>query len=148
MDADFSHNPLDLIRLQEACENGADLAIGSRYSNGVNVVNWPLSRVLLSYFASAYVRWITRMPIKDATAGFVGYRSTVLAAIPLEEVKFVGYAFQIEMKYKAWLKNFKLLEHPIIFVNREFGKSKMDGKIIWEALFGVLYLRIRKKTYL
>jgi len=148
MDADFSHDPMEIPIMLSLLKKDCDLVVGSRYVKGINVVNWPLSRILLSYFASAYVRWITRMPIKDTTAGFVGYRSTVLAAIPLEEVKFVGYAFQIEMKYKAWLKNFKLLEHPIIFVNREFGKSKMDGKIIWEALFGVLYLRIRKKTYL
>ena len=143
MDADFSHNPLDLIRLQEACENGADLAIGSRYSNGVNVVNWPLSRVLLSYFASVYVRIITGMKIADATAGFKCYKRQVLEAINLNKIKFVGYAFQIEMKYRVFVKNFKIVEVPIIFTDRTKGQSKMSGSIIREAVIGVILLRIK-----
>lgn len=144
MDADFSHNPLDLIRLQEACENGADLAIGSRYSNGVNVVNWPLSRVLLSYFASVYVRIITGMKIADATAGFKCYKRHVLEAINLDKIKFVGYAFQIEMKYRVFVKKFKIVEVPIIFTDRTKGQSKMSGSIIREAVIGVILLRIKK----
>ena len=144
MDADFSHNPLDLIRLQEACENGADLAIGSRYSNGVNVVNWPLSRVLLSYFASVYVRIITGMKIADATAGFKCYKRQVLEAINLDKIKFVGYAFQIEMKYRVFVKKFKIVEVPIIFTDRTAGESKMTGGIIREALFGVISLRFKR----
>jgi dolichol-phosphate mannosyltransferase len=143
MDADFSHNPLDLIRLQEACENGADLAIGSRYSNGVNVVNWPLSRVLLSYFASVYVRIITGMKIADATAGFKCYKRQVLEAINLDKIKFVGYAFQIEMKYRVFVKQFKIVEVPIIFTDRTKGQSKMSGSIIREAVIGVILLRIK-----
>ena len=143
MDADFSHNPLDLIRLQEACENGADLAIGSRYSNGVNVVNWPLSRVLLSYFASVYVRIITGMKIADATAGFKCYKRQVLEAINLNKIKFVGYAFQIEMKYRVFVKKFKIVEVPIIFTDRTKGQSKMSGSIIREAVIGVILLRIK-----
>ena len=143
MDADFSHNPLDLIRLQEACENGADLAIGSRYSNGVNVVNWPLSRVLLSYFASVYVRIITGMKIADATAGFKCYKRQVLEAINLDKIKFVGYAFQIEMKYRVFVKKFKIVEVPIIFTDRTKGQSKMSGSIIREAVIGVILLRIK-----
>lgn len=144
MDADFSHNPEDLIRLQKACENGADLAIGSRYSTGVNVVNWPLSRVLLSYFASIYVRIVTGMKIHDATAGFICYKINVLKGIKLNKIKFVGYAFQIEMKYKAFAKNFKIVEVPIIFTDRTKGTSKMSGAIIREAVFGVIFLRIKK----
>jgi len=147
MDADFSHNPQELIPMLLLLKDQADLVVGSRYVKGVNVVNWPLGRVLLSYFASFYVRLITAMPIKDATAGFVGYRRHVLEAIALDQIKFVGYAFQIELKYKAWLKKFKLIEHPIIFTNRVKGKSKMNGSIIWEALFGVLFLRIFKNRF-
>ncbi len=147
MDADFSHNPQELVPMLLLLKDKADLVVGSRYVKGVNVVNWPLGRVLLSYFASFYVRLITAMPIKDATAGFVGYRRHVLEAIALDQIKFVGYAFQIELKYKAWLKKFKLIEHPIIFTNRVKGKSKMNGSIIWEALFGVLFLRIFKNRF-
>ena len=147
MDADFSHNPKELIPMIKLLETTTDVVVGSRYVNGVNVVNWPLSRVLLSYFASVYVRLITGMPIKDSTAGFVGYRSIVLQSIALEQIKFTGYAFQIELKYKAWLMNFKVNEHPIVFVNRVFGISKMNGNIIWEALFGVLSLRINKNKF-
>ena len=147
MDADFSHNPKELSSMMALLKNQADLVVGSRYIKGVNVVNWPLGRILLSYFASFYVRLITGMPIKDATAGFVGYKRQVLEAIDLDQIKFVGYAFQIELKYKAWLKNFKLIEHPIIFTNRVKGKSKMNGSIICEALFGVLFLRFFKKRF-
>ena len=124
-----------------------DVIIGSRYIKGVNVVNWPLSRILLSYFASIYVRFFTGMPIRDPTAGFVGYKRSVIEAIQLKKIKFGGYAFQIEMKYKAWIRGFKLVEHPIIFLNRSLGNSKMNGSIIWEALFGVLFLRINKKNF-
>jgi dolichol-phosphate mannosyltransferase len=144
MDADFSHNPNDLPRLLEACEKGADVAIGSRYSTGVNVVNWPLSRVLLSYFASVYVRIITGMKIHDATAGFICYRKNALENIGLDKIKFIGYAFQIEMKYRAFVKGFKLVEVPIIFTDRTKGQSKMSGSIIREAIFGVILLRIKK----
>ena len=147
MDADLSHNPKELIPMLSLLQHDTDLVVGSRYIKGVNVVNWPLSRVLLSYFASIYVRLITGMPIKDSTAGFVGYRRIVLESIDLDQVKFVGYAFQIELKYKSWLKKFKLVEHPIIFTNRAKGKSKMNGSIIWEALFGVLFLRIYKRRF-
>ena len=145
MDADFSHNPNDLERLYEACHfNGADLAIGSRYVTGVNVVNWPLSRVLLSYFASVYVRMITGMKIMDATAGFICYKREVLEKINLEKIKFIGYAFQIEMKYRAFAKNFNIQEVPVIFTDRTKGQSKMSGSIIKEAVFGVISLRFRK----
>jgi dolichol-phosphate mannosyltransferase len=147
MDADLSHNPKELIPMLSLLQHDTDLIIGSRYIKGVNVVNWPLSRVLLSYFASVYVRLITGMPIKDSTAGFVGYRRNVLESIDLDQVKFVGYAFQIELKYKSWLKKFKLVEHPIIFSNRTKGKSKMNGSIFWEALFGVLFLRTYKRRF-
>jgi dolichol-phosphate mannosyltransferase len=147
MDADFSHNPKELSSMMTLLKDQADLVVGSRYIKGVNVVNWPLERILLSYFASLYVRLITGMPIKDATAGFVGYKRQVLETIDLDQIKFVGYAFQIELKYKAWLKKFKLIEHPIIFTNRVKGKSKMNGSIIWEALFGVLFLRFFKKRF-
>lgn len=143
MDADFSHNPNDLSRLLSACENGADMAVGSRYSNGVNVVNWPLSRVLLSYFASIYVKLITGMKVHDATAGFVCYKSETLKKINLNKVKFVGYAFQIEMKYRIFAKKLKLVEVPIIFTDRTKGQSKMSGSIIKEAVFGVILLRIK-----
>ena len=145
MDADFSHNPNDLERLYDACKNhDADLAIGSRYVTGVNVVNWPLSRVLLSYFASVYVRMITGMKIMDATAGFICYQRQVLEKINLDNIKFIGYAFQIEMKYRAFAKNFNLQEVPVIFTDRTKGQSKMSGAIIKEAIFGVISLRFRK----
>lgn len=144
MDADFSHNPADLEKLLMACENGADVAIGSRYSNGVNVVNWPLSRVLLSYFASVYVRMITGMKIADATAGFKCYKRIVLEKINLDRIKFVGYAFQIEMKYRAFVHQFVIQEVPIIFTDRTKGQSKMSGGIIREAVVGVIMLRLRK----
>ena len=145
MDADFSHNPNDLEKLYQACKkSGADLAIGSRYVTGVNVVNWPLSRVLLSYFASVYVRMITGMKIMDATAGFICYQRNVLEKINLDRIKFIGYAFQIEMKYRAFAKNFSIIEVPVIFTDRTKGQSKMSGAIIKEAVFGVIYLRFRK----
>lgn len=143
MDADFSHDPKDLVRLYNACyRDGADLSIGSRYATGVNVVNWPIGRVLLSYFASSYVRTITSMPIKDTTAGFVCYKRSVLETIPLENIKFIGYAFQIEMKFVAWKYGFKLAEVPIIFTDRTRGESKMSAGIFKEAFFGVLYMTI------
>jgi dolichol-phosphate mannosyltransferase len=147
MDADFSHNPKELGPMLDLLKTDVDLVVGSRYVKGVNVVNWPLSRILLSYFASLYVRILTGMPVKDATAGFVGYRRAVLESLDLNEIKFIGYAFQIELKYKAWLKKFKLVEHPIVFLNRTKGKSKMNGGIIWEALFGVLFLRLFKRRF-
>ena len=142
MDADFSHRPSDLQRLYRACANGADMAIGSRYKRGVNVVNWPLHRVLLSYGASYYVKFFTWMPIHDPTAGFVCFHRKVLEAIPLDRVKFVGYAFQIEMKYRAFRKKFNIEEISIIFTDRERGKSKMNTAIVWEAIFGVISMRI------
>ncbi|WP_299004617.1 polyprenol monophosphomannose synthase [uncultured Tenacibaculum sp.] len=143
MDADFSHNPNDLIRLYNECAiEGADVAIGSRYSVGVNVVNWSMSRVLLSYFASKYVRLITQMPIHDTTAGFVCYKRKVLERIKLDKVKFVGYAFQIEMKYKAWKHQFNIKEVSVIFTDRVLGKSKLSKGIIKEAVFGVIKMRI------
>ncbi|BDB51991.1 polyprenol monophosphomannose synthase [Flavobacterium ammonificans] len=145
MDADFSHNPTDLEKLYQACHLGdADLAIGSRYVTGVNVVNWPLSRVLLSYFASVYVRFITGMKIHDATAGFVCYKRQVLESIHLDQIKFVGYAFQIEMKYRTFCKKFKISEVPIIFTDRTKGQSKMSNSIIVEAVFGVIALRLKR----
>lgn len=144
MDADFSHNPNDLEKLYFACQNGADVAIGSRYSKGVNVVNWPLNRVLMSYFASVYVKFITGMQIHDATAGFICYRRNVLETINIDKIKFVGYAFQIEMKYRAFVHKFKIEEVPIIFTDRTLGESKMSGAIIREAVIGVIMLRIRK----
>lgn len=143
MDADFSHDPNDLPKLLKACsEDNADLAIGSRYSNGVNVVNWPMSRVLLSYFASKYVRLITRMPIHDTTAGFKCYRRSVLEAIDFHKIRFTGYAFQIEMKFRSWKQGFKLKEVPVIFTDRKLGESKMSSGIIREAVFGVILLKI------
>ena len=142
MDADFSHNPSELDAMLDYLKDGKDMVIGSRYIKGINVVNWPLGRIILSYLASVYVRLITSMPIKDPTAGFVGYKREVLEAIELDKVKFVGYAFQVEMKYKTWRKKFSYIEHPIIFTNRALGLSKMDGRIIWEGLLGVLILRI------
>jgi len=145
MDADFSHNPNDLEKLYDACHfESADVAVGSRYITGVNVVNWPLSRVLLSYFASVYVRLITGMKIQDATAGFICYKKEVLQSINLDKIQFIGYAFQIEMKYRAYAKNFVILEVPIIFTDRAKGQSKMSGSIIKEAVFGVISLRIKK----
>ncbi|PVW14167.1 polyprenol monophosphomannose synthase [Marixanthomonas spongiae] len=142
MDADFSHNPNDLIRLYNACrKNGADVAIGSRYVKGVNVVNWPMSRVLLSWGASKYVRFITGMDIYDTTAGFVCYRRKVLEKINLNKIQFVGYAFQIEMKFKAYLAKFKIEEVPVIFTDRTRGESKMDTRIISEAIFGVIKMK-------
>jgi len=144
MDADYSHNPNDLIRLYNACsKRNADLSIGSRYIKGVNVVNWPMNRVLLSWLASKYVRLITRMPIFDTTTGFVCYRRKVLEEINLDKIKFVGYAFQIEMKFKAYELDFNLKEIPIIFTDRTKGESKMDKRIIWEAVFGVISMKIK-----
>jgi dolichol-phosphate mannosyltransferase len=144
MDADFSHNPQDLPRLYNACANeGADVAIGSRYSNGVNVVNWPLGRVLMSYFASVYVRIVTGMKVKDTTAGFVAYRRQALETIALDQIRFKGYAFQIEMKFTAYKYGFALREVPIIFINRVLGVSKMNSSIFGEAIFGVLQLKLR-----
>lgn len=142
MDADFSHNPEDLIRLRAACINGADLAIGSRYVKGVNVVNWPMGRVLMSYFASMYVRWITRINIQDATAGFKCYRRVVLATIPMDKIKFVGYAFQIEMKFTAIKYGFNVVEVPIIFTDRTEGTSKMSTSIFREAFVGVIQMKV------
>ncbi|MEG9327781.1 polyprenol monophosphomannose synthase [Salinimicrobium catena] len=142
MDADFSHNPNDLIRLYNACKReGADVAIGSRYKTGVNVVNWPMSRVLLSWMASKYVRLITAMPVEDTTAGFVCYKRKVLERIHLDKIKFVGYAFQIEMKFKAYLAKYNIVEVPVIFTDRTRGASKMSGSIIWEAVFGVVKMK-------
>ena len=144
MDADFSHNPEDLGKLYHACaKEGADVAIGSRYITGVNVVNWPMNRILLSYFASKYVRFVTRMKIQDTTAGFVCYKRNVLETINLDAIKFVGYAFQIEMKFKAHLKGFNIVEVPVIFTDRAKGKSKMSGGIISEAVFGVIYMKFK-----
>lgn len=142
MDADFSHNPLDLEKLYSACANGADVAVGSRYVTGVNVVNWPMSRVLMSYFASKYVRLITGMPVHDTTAGFVCYRRRVLEAMELDKIRFKGYAFQIEMKFTARQLGFRIEEVPIIFVNRVLGTSKMSSGIFSEAMFGVIRLKI------
>lgn len=142
MDADFSHNPDDLIRLRAACQQGADMAIGSRYIEGVNVVNWPMKRVLMSYFASAYVRMITRIDIQDATAGFVCFKREVLETIPLDHIRFVGYAFQIEMKFTAIQYGFRVVEVPIIFTDRTHGTSKMSTKIFKEAFFGVIQMKL------
>ncbi|GAL67741.1 polyprenol monophosphomannose synthase [Jejuia pallidilutea] len=144
MDADFSHDPKDLIRLYKACaEGGADMAIGSRYITGVNVVNWPMNRVLMSYLASKYVRFITGMNINDTTAGFVCYRRNVLEALNLRKIKFIGYAFQIEMKFKTYLKNFKIVEVPVIFTDRTRGESKLSSGIISEAVFGVISMKLK-----
>jgi len=142
MDADFSHNPDDLIKLRQACIEGADVAIGSRYVRGVNVVNWPMSRVLMSYFASMYVRLITRIDIQDATAGFKCYKRRVLEKIPMEKIKFVGYAFQIEMKFTAIKYGFKVVEVPIIFTDRTEGTSKMSTRIFREAFLGVIQMKV------
>jgi dolichol-phosphate mannosyltransferase len=142
MDADFSHDPNDLKKLYHACKDeGYDLAIGSRYVTGVNVVNWPMSRVLLSYFASKYVRFITRMPIHDTTAGFKCYRKRVLQTIKFNKIHFVGYAFQIEMKFKSWKFGFKIKEVPVIFTDRKEGQSKMSQSIFTEAIFGIIKLK-------
>ncbi len=144
MDADFSHNPKDLLRLYSACETeNCDMAIGSRYVTGVNVVNWPMNRVLLSWGASKYVRWITGMKIDDTTAGFICYKREVLEAINLDAIKFVGYAFQIEMKFKTYLSKFKIKEVPVIFTDRTKGTSKMSKGIISEAIFGVLAMKLK-----
>lgn len=143
MDADFSHNPNDLTALYKACAyEGADVAVGSRYVTGVNVVNWPMGRVLMSYYASAYVRMVTRMPVRDTTAGFVCYRRRVLETLQLDEIRFKGYAFQIEMKFTAYKCGFKIKEVPIIFVNRVLGTSKMSSGIFGEAVFGVIRLKV------
>lgn len=141
MDADFSHAPADLPRLRQACKDGADVAIGSRYLTGVNVVNWPMGRVLMSYYASMYVRIVTRMPVHDATAGFVCYRRRVLEALPLDKIRFKGYAFQIEMKFLAFKYGFRITEVPIVFVNRVLGTSKMSSGIFSEGFFGVMRLK-------
>lgn len=144
MDADFSHNPKDIKRILEPMlENNYDVSIGSRYIKGINVVNWPLSRIILSYTASQYVQLITRMNIKDSTSGYICYKKSVLESIDLDNIKFTGYAFQIEMKYKSYLKNFKIIEVPIIFSDRLFGVSKLNGSIISEAIFGVIAMKIK-----
>lgn len=144
MDADFSHNPADLPRLYEACASGAcDMAIGSRYITGVNVVNWPMGRVLMSFFASKYVQFITGIPIRDTTAGFVCYRKRVLESIDLDRIKFIGYAFQIEMKFTTWKLGFSIKEIPIIFTDRTKGTSKMSKHIFREAVFGVIYMKLK-----
>ncbi len=144
MDADFSHDPKDLVRLYNACAiEGADVSVGSRYSIGVNVVNWSMKRVLLSYFASKYVRFITGIPVHDTTAGFVCYKREVLETIKLDKIKFVGYAFQIEMKFKAWKHGFSIKEVSVIFTDRTAGESKMSGGIVYEALFGVIKMKLR-----
>lgn len=144
MDADFSHNPNDLLKLYDACANkGADVSIGSRYINGVNVVNWPMGRVLMSYYASSYVRMVTRMKIRDTTAGFKCYKREVLKAINLDKIRFTGYAFQIEMKFIAWKLGFNIIEVPIIFTDRTEGQSKMSTSIFKEAILGVISLRIK-----
>jgi dolichol-phosphate mannosyltransferase len=144
MDADFSHNPADLLKMYNACTSqSADLVVGSRYIKGVNVVNWPMGRVLMSYYASAYVRFITRMKVRDTTAGFVCYTRRVLEAINLDRIRFIGYAFQIEMKYTAWKLGFRIYEEPIIFTDRTEGTSKMSSGIFKEAILGVISLRCR-----
>lgn len=144
MDADFSHNPDDLVRLFKACEEqGFDMAVGSRYITGVNVVNWPMGRVLMSFFASKYVQFITGMPIKDTTAGFKCYHKKVLEAIDLNSIKFIGYAFQIEMKFTAWKLGYKIIEVPIIFTDRTRGTSKMSKHIFKEAVLGVIYMKLK-----
>lgn len=144
MDCDFSHNPADIQRLYDECEkNGSDVAVGSRYKSGVNVVNWPMGRVLMSYFASRYVRLVTGMPVNDTTAGFVCYKADVLRAIDLDEIRFKGYAFQIEMKFTAYQLGYKVSEVPIVFTNRVLGASKMNSGIFGEAFFGVISMKIR-----
>ncbi len=147
MDADFSHNPADLTALHDACDDGgADIAIGSRYVTGVNVVNWPMGRVLMSYYASAYVRLVTGMPVRDTTAGFVCYRRRVLQALDLDNIRFKGYAFQIEMKFTSYKMGFRIKEVPIVFVNRVLGTSKMSSGIFSEAVFGVIRLKLASLT--
>ena len=143
MDADFSHNPADLPRLLKACEDGADMAVGSRYSQGVNVVNWPMKRVLLSYFASKYVRFVTNLPVHDTTAGFMCYTRKALESLDLDQIKFKGYGFQVEMKYKIWQKGMKVAEVPIIFTDRTLGESKISKSIMREAVFGIIGLRVK-----
>jgi dolichol-phosphate mannosyltransferase len=144
MDADFSHDPNDLIKLHKTCQTGgADMAIGSRYITGVNVVNWPMGRVLMSYFASRYVRVVTGMKIHDTTAGFVCYKRKVLETLNLDAIKFIGYAFQIEMKFKTYLKKFKIVEVPVIFTDRTLGESKLSTGIVSEAIFGVISMKIK-----
>lgn len=143
MDADFSHPPVDLIRLQQAVAEGSDLAVGSRYIDGVAVVNWPMKRILMSYYASAYVRFVSGMKVKDTTAGFVCYRKKVLQTIDIDSVRFKGYAFQIEMKFRTWKYGFKIIEVPIIFTERRKGKSKMSGGIFNEAFWGVISMKVR-----
>jgi len=146
MDADFSHDPYDLLKLQETLQNNkADVVVGSRYVRGIQVVNWPLSRILLSYFASLYVRLITRMPIKDTTAGFVGYKKEVIQTLLQESIRFSGYAFQIEMKFKAWVRGFRLTEIPIVFTDRARGTSKMNRSIVSEAIFGIILMKIKSR---
>jgi dolichol-phosphate mannosyltransferase len=144
MDCDFSHNPKDLVRLLEACENGADVAVGSRYTKGGQVSNWPIGRILMSYFASVYVRVVLWLPVKDTTAGFKCYRKKVLQTVDLDAVRFMGYAFQIEMKYRAYKKGFKIVEVPIMFTDRVLGVSKMSTKIFKEAFLGVVQMRFMK----
>ena len=144
MDGDFSHDPLELDSMSKKLNSGSDVIIGSRYLNGINVINWPLSRIILSKGASYYVKLITGIPISDPTSGFVGYKSKVLDSICLDKIKFIGYAFQIELKYKSWKKGFILDEHSIIFKNRVKGKSKMNSSIIWEAIYGVVKLKFLK----
>jgi dolichol-phosphate mannosyltransferase len=144
MDADFSHDPNDLLRLYEACNvKNNDLAIGSRYTNGVNIVNWPMSRLLMSFFASKYVKFITGLPVNDSTAGFICYRRSVLETIDLDKIQFVGYAFQIEMKFKTWKSGFDIMEVPVVFTDRKEGYSKMDTSIFFEAFIGVIQMKIR-----
>ena len=144
MDADFSHNPDDLIKLYNACDKqGGDVSIGSRYVNGVNIVNWPMSRLLMSFFASKYVKLITGMPINDATAGFKCYRRKVLETIKFNKIQFVGYAFQIEMKFKSWKYGFNIVEIPVIFTDRTQGDSKMSSGIFMEAIFGVIQMKLK-----
>jgi dolichol-phosphate mannosyltransferase len=144
MDCDFSHNPNDLVRLLEACESGADVAVGSRYCRGGKITNWPIGRILMSYFASVYVRIVLWLPVKDTTAGFKCYRRKVLESIDLEAIRFMGYAFQIEMKYRAYKKGFKIKEVPILFTDRVLGESKMSTKIFKEAFLGVIQMRLKK----
>jgi dolichol-phosphate mannosyltransferase len=144
MDCDFSHNPADLVRLLEACESNADLAVGSRYCKGGKISNWPMGRILMSYFASVYVRMVLWIPVKDTTAGFKCYRRKVLETIDLDAIRFMGYAFQIEMKYRAYKKGFKIVEVPIMFTDRILGVSKMSTKIFKEAFLGVVQMRFSK----
>lgn len=143
MDADFSHNPDDLLHLYTACsDKNMDLAIGSRYTNGVNIVNWPMNRLLMSYFASKYVKFITGLPVNDSTAGFICYKRSVLETIDLDQIRFVGYAFQIEMKFKSWKSGFDIFEVPVIFTDRKEGNSKMNSSIFFEAFIGVIQLKL------